>query len=286
MSDPASTAARKTIRSTYGREPAQLGDLWLPAGPGPHPTAILIHGGFWRAHFGLDLMDGLADDLAARGIAAWNLEYRRVGESGGGWPGTLWDLASAADHLAELAPAHHLDLRRVITVGHSAGGHLALWLAGRPRVPLGALAGGSMVGTRETVGASPAYPIAGALSLAGVVDLAEGWRRNLGAGAVAAFLGGGPDEVPARYAVASPTELLPIGVPQVLIHGTEDDRVPVDLSRAYVSAAQAAGDDARLRELPGVDHFAVIDPASAAWAVIVDELTTLLACPNTSSQGG
>ena len=273
------TGSGEVIRSAYGSDPNQFGDLRLPVGAGPHPVVILIHGGFWRARFGLDLMDGLGEDLAGRGIASWNLEYRRVGQAGGGWPGTLGDVAQAADHLAGLAARYGLDLTRVVALGHSAGGQLALWLAARRRLPVDALPDGTPAFAEVKAGASLTCPVAGAISLAGVVDLAEAWRRNLGAGAVAELLGGGPAEAPARYAVASPIALLPIGVPQVLIHGTADDRVPVELSRTYAAAALAAGDDARLRELSGVDHFAVIDPASPAWAIIVEELTALLTPP-------
>ena len=275
-----SGGAGEVICSAYGLDANQFGELRLPVGAGPHPVVILIHGGFWRARFGLDLMDGLAEDLAARGIASWNIEYRRVGQPGGGWPGTLWDVAQAADHLAHLAARHRLDLTRLVALGHSAGGQLALWLAARRRLPASALPDGSPAVAPAvaplTAGASPTCPVVGAISLAGVVDLAEAWRRNLGAGAVAELLSGGPAEAPARYAVASPIALLPIGVPQVLIHGTADDRVPVDLSRTYVAAALAAGDEALLHELPGVDHFAVIDPAYPAWAIIMEELTVLL----------
>ena len=288
------------IRLWYGTESQHFGDLRLPAGargvavPGEasetarHPVVILIHGGFWRARYHLDLMDRLGSDLATRGIASWNIEYRRVGEPGGGWPGTLHDVARAADYLRELAPPYALDLARVVTLGHSAGGHLALWLAARPRLPAAALdqddarsiTGDAPLAVSDRQGArasSPPLPIAGAIGLAGVVDLAHGWRRGLGTGAVAAFLGGGPDDVPARYVAASPAALLPLGVPQVLVHGTDDAVVPLEISRSYVAAALAAGDDARLRELPGVEHFAPIDPTSGAWSAVGEELGTLLA---------
>jgi acetyl esterase/lipase len=268
------------IRSTYGPAPQHFGELRLPAGPGPHPVVILIHGGFWRSHRQLDLMDGLAEDLPARGIASWNVEYRRVANAdlgtpadpGAGWPGTLQDLAAAADHLRELAREHNLDLHRVAAAGHSAGGHLTLWLAARPKIA----AGGAIQPSGTDLFGSDPLPIVAAVSLAGVNDLAESHRQNLGAGAVAGFLGGGPDEVPDRYALASPAELLPIGVPQVLIHGDEDEHVPLAISQIYAAAARAAGDDVRLREFPGLNHFAVIDPKSEAWAIAAGELAGLL----------
>lgn len=196
-------------RFRYGPEPTGFGDLRLPEGAGPHPVVILIHGGFWRAQYGLDLMDKLGDDLAGRGIASWNIEYRRVGEAGGGWPGTLQDVARATERLRDLAPEHGLDLARVVTIGHSAGGHLALWVAARPRLPLGALGDGDAA---MLTGAG-ALPVIGAISQAGVADLTEGWRQGLGRGAVAALLGGGPAEVPERYAAADPARALPLGIP-------------------------------------------------------------------------
>lgn len=270
MSQPPGKAA--AVRLPYGDGPLHYGDLRLPVGAGPCPVVVLIHGGFWRAAYDLTLMDALGDDLARRGIASWNIEYRRVGDDGGGWPGTLLDVAAATDALRTLAPRYRLGLDRVVTVGHSAGGHLALWLAARPRLATVALAGeGQLLHTGS------ALPVRGAVSLAGVADLEHGWRLALGRGAVAALLGGGPCELPERYAVASPAALLPLGVPQVLVQGLADEIVPPAIAEAYVAAATAAGDDARLRLLPGVEHFAVIDPASAAWRAIVVEIERLLA---------
>jgi acetyl esterase/lipase len=262
-----------THRLRYGPAPNGFGDLRVPGTAGPHPVVILIHGGYWRARYGLDLMDRLGDDLAARGVANWNIEYRRVGEPGGGWPGTLRDVASAAERLRGIAPAHQLDLARVVTIGHSAGGHLALWLAARHRVPVGALGDG---GWAALTGPG-VLPLAGALSQAGVADLADGWRRGLSGGAVADLLGGTPEGVPERYAAADPARLLPLGIPQALVHGERDDIVPIAISRDYAAAATRAGDPARFRPIPDADHFDVIDPATAAWAVIIAELRAILA---------
>ncbi len=211
--------SNRAIRLAYGPGAFQFGDLRLPAGPGPgpHPTVVLIHGGYWRARYGLKLMTGLAKDLAARGYAAWNIEYRRIGNPGGGWPGTFLDVAQATDYLREIAPTYALDLKRVVPIGHSAGGHLALWLAGRPRIPAGdPLAGSNLkedlhpcgensvpVGARvvgsggEGLYGRPLVP-AGAISLAGVVDLALAWQLHLSMDAVVELLGGTPDEVPER----------------------------------------------------------------------------------------
>ncbi len=262
--------SHRAIRLAYGPGAFQFGDLHLPAGPGPHPTVVLIHGGYWRARYGLKLMTRLARDLAARGYAAWNIEYRRVGNPGGGWPGTFLDVARAADYLREIAPTYALDLKRVVPIGHSAGGHLALWLAGRPRIPAGDPLAGSSI-KESNAGDGPLVP-AWAISLAGVVDLAMAWQRHLSTDAVAALLGGTPDEVPERYAATSPAALLPLGVPQVLFHGTADRHVPIEVSQAYARAALTANDPVTYIELPGVNHFEVINPGSAAWERIVESL--------------
>jgi len=271
------SASIKPLRLVYGPETQQFGDLYVPNEPGPHPIVILIHGGYWRARYGLDLMNSLAEDLAKRGFAAWNIEYRRVGNPGGGWPGTFLDVALATDYLRKLAPSYALDLQRVVPIGHSAGGHLALWLAARPHIPLFAqhspLAGSQLPDDKEET-ASP-QALAGAISLAGVVDLEMAWRLHLSNDAVVELLGGNISDVPERYVAASPATLLPLGVPQVLIHGTNDDSVPIQLSQAYANAARTLNDPLTYIELEGVDHFDVIDPHSHAWAITMNELQKL-----------
>ena len=255
----------RTVRLAYGREAVQFGELHLPGSPGLFPTVILIHGGFWRVPFSYS-MTSLAEDLAKQGIAAWNIEYRRVGDTNGGWPTTLLDVAMAADYLQTIAPGYSLDLQRVVSLGHSAGGHLALWLAARPRIAL------------DSVLANTSAPLAltGAISHAGVVDLEMAWRLNLGSGAAQELLGGSFNDVPERYAAASPAALLPLGIPQVLIHGTEDDRVPIEVSKVYAQAARAAGDPVTLIELKGADHFVLINTYSDAWVRTVEALQQLL----------
>ena len=260
-----SLSSTKPGHLAYGPQPLQFGELYLPDNIGPRPVVILIHGGYWRARYGLDLMTGLAQDLAARGFAAWNIEYRRVGDPGGGWPGTFLDVALAADYLRTIAPTYELDLQRVISIGHSAGGHLALWLAGRPNI------------AQNSPLAVTADPLAlvGAISLAGVVDLELAWKLHLSNDAVIDLLGGGFEEVQDRYIAASPAALLPLGIPQALIHGTADNSVPFQMSLEYLARAKAANDVVRFIELEGVDHFALIDPSSDAWDVTMEELERL-----------
>ena len=248
-------AARATgapIRIPYGSERQQFGELRLPPGPGPHPVAVVIHGGFWKAAYALDLMDSLSSAITAAGLATWNIEYRRVGEPGGGWPGTFRDVSAATNHLRVVARDHPIDLTRVATIGHSAGGHLALWLAARPRIWK----------TDPLFEADP-LRVGSAVSLAGVPDLARAFREKVGGGAVGALMGGGPGEKAERYLACSPAELLPLGVAQTLVHAEGDKIVPFDLSYAYAGRAKAAGDNARLVRVPG-GHFEIINPATPA----------------------
>ena len=201
-------------------------------------------------------MTPLATDLARRGIAAWNVEYRRVGQAGGGWPGTFDDVAAAVDHLLELG---EVDTRRVVTCGHSAGGHLALWAAARPRLP------------DDAPGSAPRVRARGAIALAAVCDLERAWRDDLGRGAAVGLVGAF-DEVPDRYARASPSALQPIGVPQLLVHGTADEIVPLSQSREYA----ARDPHAEIIAPEGADHFDVVDPAHESWKAVVDRLPALL----------
>jgi acetyl esterase/lipase len=237
-------------RHRYGRARCQYGELFLPAGDGPFPVAVVLHGGFWKAEYGRRQTHPLCADLAARGWAAWNVEYRRLGRlSGGGYPRTLEDVAAAVDHLAEM-PAHRratFDRGRVVAIGHSAGGHLAAWLA-----------------TRE----APRVRVTGVVAQAGVLDLRLASALGLSRGVVHRFLGGAPDAVPGRYAAASPAERLPLGVPALLTHGGRDDIVPPVMSQRFAAAARAAGDDVELVLEPGADHFGHLDPAGPLWRAV------------------
>ena len=242
--------------TAYGPGPDRFLEVSLPAGEGPAPVVVVLHGGFWRARYGVELARPLAADLAARGWAAVAVEYRRVG-AGGGWPTTLIDVAAAVDALADPAVvgeevAARLDLTDVTVVGHSAGGHLAAWAAGRGRLPAGA------------PGAAPRVPVTAAVCQAGVLDLGAAVADDLGSGATVEFLGGTPEELPDRYAAADPVRLLPTGVPVLCVHGEADTTVPPDQSERYATAAAAAGDRVEVTVVPG-DHMVVIDVAGEAW---------------------
>ncbi|MBC7372621.1 MAG: alpha/beta hydrolase [Frankiales bacterium] len=246
----------------YGPLAPQSGEWWVPpgAGAGLLRTVVLIHGGYWRDGFGPKLEDAVAADLAARGFLVWNVDYR---PSSAPWPSTLGDAALAFDHTAKGQYAGRVDRDRLAVVGHSAGGHLALWLASRGRVP----AGGP--------GSAPTLPPPTlAIGQAPVAGLAEGALLGLGGGAVQALLGGSPTDVPQRYAAADPISLLPTGVRSMLLHSEADQLVPISQSEGYATAASAAGDDCRLVRVPG-DHFAHLDPATPAVAALREALGAL-----------
>jgi acetyl esterase/lipase len=250
-------------RIAYGTAPQQFADLRRPPGGGPGPVVIVLHGGFWQAQYDLGLMVPACEALAREGISTWNVEYRRVGDPGGGWPGTFLDVGTAADHLRRIGPAQGLDVRHVVTMGHSAGGQLALWLAGRRWIRGGDLRM-----------ASP-LKVHGALSLAGIVDLRRAYE--LGLTPVADLMGGAPDAVPERYQTGDPAALIPLAVPQILVHGSNDTVVPESLSAQYARAAAARGDEVRFVPLPGTGHAELIDPTTPAWATVRESLRTLLA---------
>ena len=228
-------------RISYGKDPLQFADLRLPAGPGPHPVVIFIHGGFWRAAYNLDHAGHLCTALARAGAATWSIEYRRIGDPGGGWPGTLEDVLHASEHLVRIAPRYGLDLKRIVASGHSAGGQLVLWLA-----------------------AQMAVDLRGVAPLAAVSDLRRAWALQLSGGVVRQFLGGTPEQVPQRYASTSPIELLPISVPQRMIHGTADEIVPFEMSERFAKKSQ----NAKLVPLKGAGHFELIDPRTKEWETV------------------
>ena len=242
-----------TTRHHYGELDDQFGDLFLPKGD-PRGTVVLLHGGFWLSDYGLDLMSPIGRALAQDGWAAWNLEYRRL-DAGGGWPTTFEDVAAGVDHLTKLG----IDPEPVVVLGHSAGGQLAAWAASR---------------SAQTPGGASKVGICGVVSLSGVLDLAGGARDNVGNGAIERLMGGSPDEVPERYRLGDPVELVPAAGPVACVRGSQDDVVPAAQSKAYVRAARAAGADASLTTVAG-DHFTIIDPHDQAWATTVRLVTGL-----------
>jgi acetyl esterase/lipase len=257
----AARAARPPVAERYGEDVEQFGELRVPdVVDRPAPVCVLLHGGGWRERWERDLMDGLAVDLTDHGYATWNLEYRRVGPSGGGWPATFEDVAAGVDHVAKLADRYPLDPGRVLLIGHSAGAHLALWAAGRARFAPG------------TPGAGPTVLPALAVSLAGVQDLETTAARGTDEMSTIALMGGMPDQHPEAYSLASPLALLPLGIPQLVVWGTDDRPDLVDENRRYCPAAAAAGDEIYPLELPGGDHFTVIDPATLSWIAIRERL--------------
>jgi acetyl esterase/lipase len=254
------------VRLNYGPDRNQFGDLRLPASSNaPFPVVVFVHGGYWRAKYGLGYAGHLCASLAEAGIASWNIEYRRIGNEGGGWPGTFLDVAKAADYLREFAGHYSLDLNRVIFCGHSAGGHLACWLAGRTRVPAGA----------------PLYTPGGVqpllvVSLAGVLNLHYAWEKQLSDNVTEQFLGGTPEQYPERYATASPFALLPLGVKQVLVHGSHDTSVPYEISELYYRKALELGDAVELISQPGAGHFEMIDPRTPEWRQVLNAIQACL----------
>jgi acetyl esterase/lipase len=250
-------AAAPVARIAYGSGPQQFGELWVPRGQGPHPVAVVVHGGCWQKEYGEDHVRPLCAAIADMGIAAWCLEYRRVGDAGGGWPGTLEDVGRGADQVRRIAATYALDVRRAIAVGHSAGGQLALWLGARPRLPE----------SDPRRGQDP-LRFRGVVGLAAITDLARGAAAHVCGTAVEDFLGGSPAAQPARYAAASPFALLPLGVRQELVHGRADRIVPVALSADYAAAARAKGEAATFWPVDGAGHFDVIAPGTTAWRTV------------------
>lgn len=246
-------------RIAYGKNPLQFGELRLPknsAGKGPFPVVVVIHGGCWLNAFDYEHITRLAQGFADAGIAAWTIEYRRVGDKGGGWPGTFDDVGAGADHLRALAKKNPLDLKRVVALGHSAGGHLALWLA-----------------TRD---AKKPLKLAGVVGLAAISDLktySEGPSSSCNS-VVEKLMGGAAAAVPGRYAQGSPMQRLPLKIPARLIHGDLDSIVPLRQSENFVEAAQ--NENVRLTTVAGAGHFELVSVQSSTWRTVlaaVKELT-------------
>jgi acetyl esterase/lipase len=237
------TPPKADLRVPYGGDENQFVDLRLPKGKGPHALVIAIHGGYWRAKYDLGYMGHVCAALTAKGITTANLEYRRVGNAGGGWPGTFADIRAAHQFLTQQAHKYEFDTRRIVAIGHSAGGQLGLCLAGHE------------AGVKAVI------------SLAGVVDLQRAYELHLSNDAVVEFLGGTPAEVADHYREADPMKLA-IGARQWLVHGATDDVVPPAFSRDYAREKQKAKEDIRLVEIEGAGHFEVVDPRSGPWKVV------------------
>lgn len=254
--------------ASYGEDANNFGHLRLPQGTGPFPVAVLIHGGCFRAEFAkLDELSQMAEALRREGVATWNIEYRRLGQPGGGWPGTYRDIGQGIDHLRELATNYPLDLGNVVIIGHSAGGHLALWAASRLALP----------------SADPLYmpsPIQprGVVDLAGLPDLrtdVRGYEEACSRPVVHEMLGGEPGIAGRNGVSASPDERLPLGVRQRIVLGEFEDFVPPPMAGAYIAKAQASGDDAQLVTIPRAGHFEIAASTTEAWPAVLQTILNL-----------
>ena len=246
--------ATPSARIAYGTAPSQVVELFLPKGRGPHPVVVLLHGGCYLQRYeGLPQTSGIAADLAGRGFAVWNVEYRRLGEAGAAYPGAFQDVAAAVDRIRTEAPRYRLDARRVVAVGHSAGGHLALWAAARGKLPAT-----SPLWRRDPL------PIRAVISLGGIGDL----QRH--AGTFAGACGPSLAEIapPRTYAETSPAELLPAGARVTMIHGEFDHVMPFQTGEEYAVKVRAAGGQAEAIRIAGAGHFDVVMPKTAAWKVV------------------
>ncbi len=256
-------------RLHYGADPNQLGELRLPTGRGPHPVAVLVHGGCWKSEYAtLRDLAPMGDALKDEGIASWNIEYRRVRQQGSGWPGTYLDVGHAIDYLRQLATKFDLDLSRVIVVGHSAGGHLAMWSGARQRLS-----------PKSALRIPDPLLLRGVINLAGTIEMTENianMESRCRDTVVTTLLGGTPSAVPERYREVSATAMLPLQVPQILIWGEHEDFVPLPLAERHVNKATEAGDQARLIVVPATGHFESASPASTAWPTVLAAIRSLL----------
>jgi acetyl esterase/lipase len=269
----ATTAAAADQHIAYGSEPLQFGELRLPRGSVSVPLVVLIHGGCWQAEYDLKHVAAAAAALASGGFAVWTIEYRRVGNPGGGWPGTFDDVGRGVDYVRDLAVQHpRIDLTRVVLVGHSAGGQLALWAASRKQGEMNGLFPSSM----------PPLAVAGVVSLAGITDLAAYGAAAGGCNtSVTPLMGGLPSQVPERYRAVSPVERIPIGVPVRLVHGAADPIVPLAQSTAFQMRTKAAHGEADIDVVAGAGHFDLVAPQSEAWAAVLRAVHTLTDVPPT-----
>jgi acetyl esterase/lipase len=251
-------------RFQYGAGEFQFADLRIPEGEGPFPVVVLVHGGCWLAQYGLGHLAAMAQALTDAGVATWTLEFRRVGNEGGGWPGTFLDVAQGADYLREIAAGHNLDLDRVVVSGHSAGGHLALWLAARH----------NLRPESELYVADP-LPFAGVIALAPAADLEETWRNQTCGGVSQQLVGGTPEEFPQRYIDGSASALLPLGIPQVIINGDHDEGW-LKVSRVYQDKVKAAGESVEIIIPTDAGHFELVMPTSNTFELVRDTILSMI----------
>ena len=265
-----------TIR--YGEDQMQLVDLWLPDGKGPHPTVIMVHGGCWQTEIAdRRIMNWIAEDLRRRGIAVWNIDYRGVDREGGGYPGTFQDVAAAADALRAHAPAHKLDISPLVAIGHSAGGHLALWLAARRSAK--AAADNPLIPRGSPLLAADPIRIDTAISLGGLQDLelaATPPGSGCGTEVIEKLVGPPTLSVRNVYADTSVPRLLPLGVRQVLINGMQDRIIPTHYATDYEAKAKAAGERVKVRMIDRTGHVELIAPETEAWNAAVEEIEKAL----------
>jgi acetyl esterase/lipase len=250
----------------YGTDSLQFGELFRPTGVRRSPVAILIHGGCWVAQIDGKHIRSLARALADLGVTVWSIEYRRVGHPGAGWPGTFEDVAAGVDYVRQLAGALDLDTTRVVVAGHSAGGHFALWVGARSKLPAGAPGASAPFRPKAVLGISPVPDL--------TVIAAQ--PQPVCGPAVNRLIGGSLAEQPERYRLASPAKLVPLGVEQVLLVGAADPVTPADWSRSYFDLATKAGDQVKLRVVPNAGHFEVVAPATAAGKEVIATIRALV----------
>jgi acetyl esterase/lipase len=258
-------------RISYGKDSLQFGDLWIPVSlparthaGGLAPVIVMIHGGWWQNTYDLAYCGFLCNALKTMGIAVWSIEYRRVGDPGGGWPGTMQDTAAGFDFLTTLAKSYPIDLHRVAAAGHSAGGQLAFWLAGRHHIP----SQSPLHEPQPKIAVRGVVALAGAVDLRLTIDLSGYFEFPNGKPAVLSLMGGTPQQFPERYRAANPGDLLPLSVRQVLVQGTDDEQIPPTLPARYAQNARRQGDVVDVKMVPGAGHFDVVDPESAAWPMV------------------
>lgn len=243
-------------RIAYGADSLQWGVLRVPEGEGPHPVIVMMHGGCWVGLHRPRHVEPLMDAVTQQGWATWSLSHRQAGDAGGGWTGTFEDVGDGIDFVRELAGHFDLDTTRVVTMGHSAGGHLAIWAAGR-----------NGYGPDDVLYDPNPLTLAGAISLGGIPDLRAhvAQEQNPCGDGVFQLMDDAPNAYPERYAEASPAERLPVGTSQLFLHGRHDYVVPWQQITAYAEEATAAGDDVRVHIFENASHFEVIAPGSEAW---------------------